>query len=1398
MYYRLKHLTYIILFIVTAAAAGSVSAQDTVRMVANTTTYVNCDTSSYGVIYDDGGPDGDYTPYSSSSLVMFVNPGDTLELQGRGVLFGEYDNVSVYHDGTYEEYYDGDSIFVLATNMVQITLSSYDHQTAGGLSLNYRVRPTSCNNGISGLSAVNVGTTDAYLVWTAARYPADFVVSYNGRDTVVRQPNITLSGLSRNTTYHCTVAGTTDSGSAQCLHECSFTTDSCINTISQLSAVATTPTSIPVSWDSHTAARYRVTCGSLRDTTSQKQHTFAGLSPNTAYPVTVVALYDTCCAECAATLTAATRCYQARVSGIRPLVGSDTVTLTADFADGYRWSTGDTTRSIRVSQPGFYTLTVHTRNGGCYDSLTVGVSNVELDIDIDIPPFLCPGESAGITVGTGAAANVHVHSNNNATLGDPSRIFLPDGRNCDPASQHGCSYRSELDFSGFGNHQLICDVNDIRYVMLDIEHSYVGDLYINITCPNGQNADILRYSGNGTSECTHHIGAAHRTWADGENCLGCSLGVPVYSGDAYSPCDSTRHENMAGDGWRYCWSNNSEYGFSYAPGDGLFYRTANTHTRTIDSSNVAAGTNFYRPDQSLEALVGCPMNGTWYIEVIDGWNGDNGYIFGWQLALNPDRLSLNDYRPSVAHAAIDGMYAARTSDTSFAITCPTDLSNDTTIGYTVHIYDTAGNRFDTSFAVTFRHPAARTVCDTVVQNQLPHTVYDTTFAGPADSVVFSFASPDGCDSTVTYSLHVIPNGFSAHDTAVCDNQLPFTWHGTTFTAAGTQHRTVTAPRGNDSTVTLTLRLLPTYTTERYDTICDNDLPGGYAWDDTAVYAAGSYARHRTTRQGCDSLLLLHLTAIPTAAHSVFDTIVENQAATWDYRGIPLHGDTSLAVTIARPGACDSVVTYHLHVWHNAADTVDTAVCADALGGFSWHGRSPGISTAPGSVPGVALPPLTDTLHATVPTTHGADSNITLILLAYPTYDIHLSDTICDNQARSIADTAFNTEGTHIVALRTVNGCDSLVTLHLTVNDTYRTDFYDTIYAGDTVSFHGSTYSEPGTYSVTYSSRHGCDSVLTIHIAGRNITMRSMHDSICQGDSVLFFGRFIGTSGTYYDTIRTDDFFLGDTVVEMNLTVVAPPQVSIDTTHRCSPSPHYLLHGTAGAPYLRWYAMPHDTALVRHEHDSVIQAAPGDSCRYFLLADYRETPLCPATDSVLLPPTGAFAPAIELSPSSITLDNRTATAHNRSSGRYSRHLWYVWYDGIQAYTSAAHTLQLDVPAAVDSIQVSLQLFQHGCSELTTAGLPIRRSGILFPNIFTPSADDNNTFAGTGKGVITYEIWIYDRRGDIVFHSADIRQGWDGTKEGRPCPQGTYVYYCRYTDQLAPNSVHAAKGTVTLIR
>jgi gliding motility-associated-like protein len=90
--------------------------------------------------------------------------------------------------------------------------------------------------------------------------------------------------------------------------------------------------------------------------------------------------------------------------------------------------------------------------------------------------------------------------------------------------------------------------------------------------------------------------------------------------------------------------------------------------------------------------------------------------------------------------------------------------------------------------------------------------------------------------------------------------------------------------------------------------------------------------------------------------------------------------------------------------------------------------------------------------------------------------------------------------------------------------------------------------------------------------------------------------------------------------------------------------------------------------------------------------------------------------------------------------------------------------------------------------------------FIPNAFTPraSAGINDVFNGKGVGIIKYDLWIFDRWGNEIFHSNDLDEGWDGkANEGKHVAQeDVYVWKVYLTDVF--HKKHDYLGTVTLVK
>src|SRR5204862_1879649 len=132
-----------------------------------------------------------------------------------------------------------------------------------------------------------------------------------------------------------------------------------------------------------------------------------------------------------------------------------------------------------------------------------------------------------------------------------------------------------------------------------------------------------------------------------------------------------------------------------------------------------------------------------------------------------------------------------------------------------------------------------------------------TAAGTLNDTMISAA---GCDAVAMLVLTVNVTLASTTNTTICSNQLPYSWNGNTYTAAGTFNDTLISAAGCDSVATLMLMVNPVVYSTTNTTICSNHLP--YSWNDNAYTAAGTFNDTLTSTAGCDSVATLVLTVNP--------------------------------------------------------------------------------------------------------------------------------------------------------------------------------------------------------------------------------------------------------------------------------------------------------------------------------------------------------------------------------------------------------------------------------------------------------------------------------------------------------------------------------------------------------
>lgn len=93
--------------------------------------------------------------------------------------------------------------------------------------------------------------------------------------------------------------------------------------------------------------------------------------------------------------------------------------------------------------------------------------------------------------------------------------------------------------------------------------------------------------------------------------------------------------------------------------------------------------------------------------------------------------------------------------------------------------------------------------------------------------------------------------------------------------------------------------------------------------------------------------------------------------------------------------------------------------------------------------------------------------------------------------------------------------------------------------------------------------------------------------------------------------------------------------------------------------------------------------------------------------------------------------------------------------------------------------------------------IKDPNLFYPTGFTPNGDNlNDLFNVFGQYIIDFEMNIFNRWGELLYTTADLEQGWDGTFRGNPMPEGTYTFVADITDRAG--RTFRKSGSVLLIR
>ncbi|GIV31547.1 MAG: hypothetical protein KatS3mg029_0898 [Saprospiraceae bacterium] len=532
--------------------------------------------------------------------------------------------------------------------------------------------------------------------------------------------------------------------------------------------------------------------------------------------------------------------------------------------------------------------------------------------------------------------------------------------------------------------------------------------------------------------------------------------------------------------------------------------TADWYPASVGGSPLAMGTLTYNPAGA----------GTWYAEARDTLSGCSSATrtpvsltihSAPQAAISgPSSICIGDTATLVASGGIS--YLWNTGSTSASIL----VSPSSTSNYLVTVTDGNGCTATAQHALVVNETVQYSFSASICQGQT--YAFGNQQLTQSGTYSDTLTAANGCDSIVTLQLTVLPNSSHSFSATICQGQT-YAFGNQQLTQSGTYSDTLTAANGCDSIVTLQLTVLPNSSHSFSATICQGQA---YAFGNQQLTQSGTYSDTLTAANGCDSIVTLQLTVLPNSSHSFSASICQGQ--TYAFGNQQLTQSGTYSDTLPAANGCDSIVTLQLTVLPNSSHSFSASICQGQAYAFGNQQLTQ-----------------SGTYSDTLPAANGCDSIVTLQLTVLPNSSHSFSASICQGQAYAFGNQQLTQSGTYSDTLPAASGCDSIVTLQLTVLPNSSHSFSATICQGQAYAFGNQQLTQSGTYSDTLPAASGCDSIVTLQLTVLPNSSQSFSASICQGQAYAFGNQQLTQSGTYSDTLPAANGC--DSIVTLQLTVL---------------------------------------------------------------------------------------------------------------------------------------------------------------------------------------------------------------------------------------------------------------------
>jgi len=342
-----------------------------------------------------------------------------------------------------------------------------------------------------------------------------------------------------------------------------------------------------------------------------------------------------------------------------------------------------------------------------------------------------------------------------------------------------------------------------------------------------------------------------------------------------------------------------------------------------------------------------------------------------------------------------------------------------------------------------------------------------------------------------------------------------------YTETGIYDDVLADTYGCQSIVTLDLTVLAT-SESLAQTICHGET---YEFGNQTLTESGTYQDEVTNSLGCEVYTTLDLTITTENEMSMAAEICQGEIYNV---GANTFFETGVYENILTASSgCDSVVILELTV-NSTSFNDNVAICFGDQYTFGTQ-----VLSSSGSFQEIFT------------STNGCDSVVTLQLAVVSSFSENVTQSICENGSYTVGNNTYTEAGVYTNTLMSTSGCDSVVTLNLSVEQNISVLVNEVICEGEDYIFNGINLTETGVYTDTLSTTVGCDSTVSINLTVLPGVPPTLNEVICEGESYNFGNNIYTESGVYTSTFSNPNGC--ETLVTLTLNVQSSQEVLIGQT-----------------------------------------------------------------------------------------------------------------------------------------------------------------------------------------------------------------------------------------------------------